>query len=81
MEEAAGIVDQWLTQPNVGLLGLGERHWLILRPSRTGISRQIINVMDATAETLIEKAQFSVFSFFGFSNRVLQRPRQSHKVA
>jgi hypothetical protein len=81
VEEAAGIVDQWLARPNVRLLGPGERHWLILRPSRTGISQQIPNVLGATAETLIERAQFSVFSFFGFSNRVLQRPRQSHKVA
>jgi toxin-antitoxin system PIN domain toxin len=31
VQEAAAIVDQWLAQPNVRLLGPGERHWSILR--------------------------------------------------
>ena len=31
VEEATAIVDQWLAQPNVRLLGPGERHWSILR--------------------------------------------------
>ena len=31
VEEAAVIVDQWLGQPNVRLLGPGEHHWRVLR--------------------------------------------------
>jgi len=31
MEEASGVVDDWLRQPNVGILTPGERHWEILR--------------------------------------------------
>ncbi|HEY3940597.1 MAG TPA: type II toxin-antitoxin system VapC family toxin [Bryobacteraceae bacterium] len=30
-EEAAGVVDQWLDQPNVRLLTPGEHHWTLLR--------------------------------------------------
>jgi uncharacterized protein len=30
-EEAAGIVDSWLEQPNVRLLAPGDRHWPLLR--------------------------------------------------
>jgi toxin-antitoxin system PIN domain toxin len=30
-EEAAGIVDDWLRQPNVRVLAAGENHWLLLR--------------------------------------------------
>jgi toxin-antitoxin system PIN domain toxin len=33
IEEAAAIVDLWLAQPNVRLLGPGERHWSILKPA------------------------------------------------
>jgi hypothetical protein len=31
LEEAAGIVDSWLEQPNVRLLAPGDRHWPLLR--------------------------------------------------
>jgi toxin-antitoxin system PIN domain toxin len=31
LEEAAGVVDQWLEQPNVRLLSPGEDHWALLR--------------------------------------------------
>jgi toxin-antitoxin system PIN domain toxin len=31
VEEAAAIVDQWLAQPNVRPLALGDRHWSLLR--------------------------------------------------
>ncbi len=31
MEEAAAVVDEWLSQPNVDILTPGERHWEILR--------------------------------------------------
>lgn len=30
-ERAIAYVDSWLSQPNVSLVGPGERHWLILR--------------------------------------------------
>jgi len=31
VEEAAGIVDQWIEQPRVRLLYPGEQHWALLR--------------------------------------------------
>jgi hypothetical protein len=31
LEEAAGLADQWLQQPNVRLLAPGENHWSVLR--------------------------------------------------
>ena len=30
MPEAVAIVNEWLAQPNVGILEPGERHWAIL---------------------------------------------------
>jgi toxin-antitoxin system PIN domain toxin len=30
-QEAVAIVDAWLAQPNVRMLGPGEAHWLLLR--------------------------------------------------
>ena len=31
VEEAVGVVEQWLDHPNVHALGPGDRHWTILR--------------------------------------------------
>jgi hypothetical protein len=31
LDEAAGVVDQWVEQPNVLLLAPGDQHWNILR--------------------------------------------------
>jgi len=34
-QEAVAIVDTWLAQPNVRMLGPGEAHWLLLRQAIT----------------------------------------------
>lgn len=33
MNEAAAVLDQWISQPNVRLLAPGDRHWSWLRPT------------------------------------------------
>lgn len=35
LEEAAGVVDEWLEQPNVRAIGPGERHWASFRQALT----------------------------------------------
>ncbi len=30
-DEAASVIDQWVSQPNVRLLAPGDKHWLLLR--------------------------------------------------
>jgi uncharacterized protein len=43
IEEAAGVIDEWLKQPNVRLLAPGEEHWSVLR--RLLVSGQVRGLM------------------------------------
>ena len=48
LEEAAGIVDSWLEQPNIRLLTPGEHHWPLLR--RMAIDGQARGVLFKAAQ-------------------------------